>query len=619
MEQGGSPGPGGLTGEDFRRLAELAPDAMLAHRHGVIAWVNRAAAELVRAPLESLTGRSLFDFVRPEDRAALRADIERSVAEARAATYRHKLVRATGEVVEAEFQRWPIGGDVMLVVVRDLSGEQQRRSAEARARAFFETTSEAVGISKNGIQVEANQACATLMGYDDPAQMVGLPIMDMLDPSEHQRVLDYVARRAAGDTAPLSYVALARRRDGSTFLADLKASAFQDGDEWLSVVVVRDITAQRAEEERRRHAEKLEAIGRLAGGVAHDFNNILATIMAHCELARRALPHGSPAEEDLRTIGEAAVHARDLVRQILTFGRRERPQRVPTDPGKAVAEALTLARAAIPSAVTVDVRLAPPPGSVIVDPTELQQVVLNLCSNARDAIVGNGHIELVLDDGGADAPAELAGRCVRLRVRDDGVGMDAETKARLFEPYHTTRGDRGGHGLGLAVVHGIVTSLGGAVHVDSAPGRGATFDVYLPRSTEPVLEARPVPAPVGGLEHLLLVDDEPLVRTATRRLLESIGYRVTMAVDGADALARVRAAPGAYALVLSDVIMPRLSGVELARVLKDEHPSVPVVLISGYSDGLQLTEAAALGVHHVLAKPVSRDELAAAVRSALDA
>lgn len=611
---------GGLSGEDFRRLAELAPDAMLAHRAGTIIWANQAAADLVKAELSSLKGRTIFDFVRPEDRASLAAAIAKTSLDQRAVTYLHKSVRTTGEVFEGEFRRWPIGGDVMLVVLRDLTEERQQRSAELRARAFFEMTNEAIGISKNGVQVEMNTAAARLLGFDHASDVVGRSVLDMLDPSEHERIRDYIARRTRGDAVPSSYEALARRRDGSTFLADLKFTTLPEGDERLSVVVVRDIGALRAEEAQRRHAEKLEAIGRLAGGVAHDFNNILAAILASAEAAAADVPPGSVAHECLDTIGEATRHARDLVRQILAFSRREVPRRRPLELSAAVAEALALVRAAIPSTVTLDVYLDEPGATVVADPTEVQQIVLNLTANARDAVGASGRIEVALALLSRDeAPAALGGPCARLRVRDDGAGIDELTRAHLFEPYHTTRAGRGGHGLGLAVVHGLVGSLGGVIRVDSAPGQGATFDVFLPLTSREVESvAAPLPAVAGGSEHLLLVEDQPLVRAATERMLRALGYRVTTASDGAEALERYRAAPAAFDLVLSDVTMPGLSGVELARTLVREFPSVKVILCSGYSVEMDEAQARAVGVRALLPKPVERNALAAALRAALD-
>ena len=207
---------------------------------------------------------------------------------------------------------------------------------------------------------------------------------------------------------------------------------------------------------------------------------------------------------------------------------------------------------------------------------------------------------------------------MHLQVSDDGAGMDEPTRARLFEPYMTTKGETGGHGLGLAVVHGIVTGSGGAIRVDSAPGRGTTFDVYLPR-IDPAVDATAVAAEVPrGAERILLVDDEPLVRIAHRRVLQSLGYTVIEAEDGLEALEKLRTSPGAFDLVLTDQSMPRLSGADLARALLAEQPTANVVLCTGYSDVVDEGEARALGVRALLTKPVDRAVLATALRAALD-
>lgn len=620
MTDGGEKSGGdGLSGEQFRLLAELAPTAMIAHRGGVILWANQAAADLVKVDFATLIGGSLFDFTLPEDRASLAADFAESVRDAKPRKYVHRGARRTGEVFEAEFHRWPIGGGILLVAIRDLTAENRQRSAALRARAFFEASNEALGISRHGVHVEVNSAYARLFGYETPAQLVGVPILELIDPSEHARIGEYVARRSRGDPPPESYSVLARRRGGGTFWMEVKASSYLDAGEPVTIVVIRDATAEREAEARARHKEKLEAIGRLAGGVAHDFNNILAAILSSAELVATRAPPDDVTQEALSTIAEATRHARDLVRQILAFGRRELPGRKPIEPGRVVAEALTLARAGIPATVNLEIRIGAIVGSVVAEPTELQQIVLNLTANARDAVRGAGRIEVAIEEAPeSERPVDAPARCVRLRVRDDGVGIDEATRARLFEPYHTTRAEGGGHGLGLAAVHGIVSSLRGTIRVDSAPGRGATFDVFLPLTSEEVAAPAQPTSAVRGAEHVLLVEDEPMVRAAVKRLLESLGYRVSSAKDGAEALQLVKASAGAFALVLSDVTMPRMTGDELARALRELSPAVPIILCSGYADGLDEDQALRLGAAALLPKPIDRPSLATAIRAALD-
>ncbi len=778
----------------FRRLAELAPEPMLAHAGGRVIWANAAAAALMGLTrAEEAYGRPAVDFVAPESRAVAASRLQRLLSTGQPEPLvEQTLLRADGVgTIAAEVAAAPIGGGVVLVVFRDIGqrkrAEHQRQEALRRWRTFFEATSDAIGVSFRGVHVEANAAYARLFGFDRPEALPGVPVLDLIAPADRARIAGNIRRRAAGEPLPSVYLAHGLRRDGTEFLMELRVSMVPDGGAEQTVVMVRDVGADREQEarlaasearyralfhgvpvgvweedfsgtkrildglraqgvtdlaahlaahpevvgacamatrildvnatalamvgardldellanlhkvflpeamddfavqliqlwegrsetltdgwngtldgrrlwvavrgvvaagheadwsrvlvstvditerrqarekkallqERLRHAEKLEAVGRLAGGVAHDFNNILSAILGFAEVSLEAAAPGSELHENQLHIRAAARRARDLVRQILTFGQRDQSSPRLVDAAAVVTEALGLARAGIPAGVAVEVRVEPGAGAVLADPSQLHQIVLNLCSNARDAVGPRGRIEVALERSRLETggPDPAAGDWVRLRVRDDGVGMDEATRARLFEPYMTTKGHAGGHGLGLAVVHGIVAGCGGTVQVDSAPGRGSTFDVWLPRR-EGVARPAPAPAPAArGHGHVLLVDDEPLVRSAHRRLLRSLGYEVTEAADGAEALEQVRAAPARYQLVLTDQTMPRLSGAELARLLRAERPGLPVVLCTGYSDGVDGARARALGLAAILPKPVEREELAAALRRAME-
>lgn len=773
----------------FRRMAELAPDAMIAHAQGRVLWANDAAATLMGVESSAaMVGLPVIDFVAPESRPVVMQRVANMLSTGRAEPLLEEVFqKRDGSRVIMEAAALPLGDGVVLVVGRDISqrrnAERERTAAEARARAFFETTTEAMGISHRGVHVQVNPAYAAMFGYEDPKQLVDVPIFDLIDPRDHADIRERVRRRALGEPVDSAYMIIGRRRDGARLLLEVKASTFVDGDDY-TIVVMRDITAQRAAEtrlaeseqryrelfdevpvgvlsvdmsaakarlvvlnsgagigevrtylskhpaeatacshlvkvsavnatacrifgaraaadlvahldhgdslepslaveefaglasgassvategwvttvegarrwvarrtaiaqghehdwsrvvvtmtdlterrqareerealqERLRHAEKLEAIGRLAGGVAHDFNNLLAAIMANTELCLLDASSG-PLKESLKTIEEASLRARDLVRQILTFGQKDRPRPEPLDMARVVTDALGLVRAGVPATVTFNTRIHPA-GTVLGDRTQVHQIVLNLCANARDAVAGNGHIDVELDwlVAGAEVP-ELKGRsCARLRVRDDGVGMDEATRARLFEPYMTTRANAGGHGLGLAVVHGIVTSSGGAIAVRSTPGRGSTFDVYFPTTDHVSTVVRAAPAIAGGHERVLLVDDEPLVLSAHQRLLTSMGYQVTVAHDAEEALGLIRAAREPFELVITDHAMPRMSGFDFAQALLAERPSARVLLCTGFSDDVDEPRAKEAGLKGLLLKPISRETLDGAIRRAL--
>ena len=372
-----------------------------------------------------------------------------------------------------------------------------------------------------------------------------------------------------------------------------------------------------------RQAQKLEAIGTLAGGIAHDFNNLLTAILGRNELALSRLPGGSELREDLGEVQRAAERARHLVDRILTFSRRAERDPRPIDVVPVVREALDLLRAALPSTIAIELTLPNEPVIIRADPTEIHQVVMNIATNAGQAMSAGGKLEISLAvvefdvEERAGEPRRLPGLHADLCVRDSGAGLDAETALRIFDPYFTTKEIGQGTGLGLAMVHGIVSALGGEVKVESQPGEGAEFHVFLPISAATPAE-RPSSATivVGGGERVLFVDDEPAIQSWGRRALERLGYRVRVCGDGNDALRCLRSE--VFDVVVTDQTMPGCTGLELARQLQLLHPDLPVVLLTGLLDPETAAEARQAGVTQLLAKPPSLAEFAQALRGALD-
>ncbi|NWG73276.1 MAG: PAS domain S-box protein, partial [Rubrivivax sp.] len=393
------------------------------------------------------------------------------------------------------------------------------------------------------------------------------------------------------------------------------------------VVLVRDVTERRQAERDRaalerqlREAQKMEAIGTLAGGIAHDFNNILAAILGNAALAREDAGADHPVQESLGQIHRAALRARELVQQILAFSRRQPPQMRCQPLRPVVEETLALLRATLPAGVRLVPRLADETIEVDADATQLQQVLINLCTNAWHALPpGGGSIEVGLDAAVADAAIAggsewPSGRCAHLWVRDNGCGMDAATRERIFEPFFTTKPLGQGTGLGLAVVHGIVQAHRGAVVVDSAPGHGSTFHLYFPLpERDPAAAASPAspPAPVRGHgEHVVYVDDDAVMVALVERLLQRAGYRTTVFPGALPALDFLRTRGADVALVITDQNMPDLAGLELCRELAALRPGLPVVLSSGFVSPALRAQAEALGVRALLHKEHTHEELA---------
>jgi len=388
---------------------------------------------------------------------------------------------------------------------------------------------------------------------------------------------------------------------------------------------------RRQADEALRQTQKLESLGTLAGGIAHDFNNILGAILGNVALARQDNGVSEAASSRLEQIQKSALRARLLVQQILAFSRRQTPQAVRQPLGPMVSEALELMRATLPAGVLLHTRLADRLPEVEADGTQVQQVLMNLCTNAWHAMAGAvGNIVVGAEDRHVDLVAAAAlpglrpGRCAHLWVRDDGSGMDEVTRARIFEPFFTTKPVGSGTGLGLAVVHGIVTEHHGAITVDTAPGQGTTFHVWLPVARSEALPALPPAAPAtdsaqASSRHVLFVDDDAVMLLTGEGLLRSRGYAVTTADSGLAALAALRTAPATFDIVVTDHNMPDCSGLELARLLFAVRPGLPIIVCSGYIDAELQARATAAGVRAIVHKENVVEELAGSIERVLAA
>jgi len=396
----------------------------------------------------------------------------------------------------------------------------------------------------------------------------------------------------------------------------------------------RDVTRQKQAEEEKakleshlRQTQKIEALGTLAGGIAHDFNNILSPIVMYTEIAMRALPGDSLTRSYLELVLKSSKRASDLVDQILSFSRQTERQRILMQLGPIVKESLKLLRASFPATIDLRQNIGADPDWVLADPTEVYQVVMNLCTNAAHALgEKGGALEVVLDN--VELTERLSafgieikpGPYVRLVVHDTGPGIPPAIIERIFEPYFTTKEKGQGTGLGLAVVHGIVKLCAGGITVASEPGRGTTFEVFFPvMRTEELMEPEVMEDLPRGRESILVVDDEEDIVVAAKILLEQLGYRVTALTASREALEAFRAQPDGFDLVLADQTMPHLSGLELAEELLKMKPGLPIIIWTGYSETLTPENARTLGIRELLAKPLVPRQLAESVRRELDA
>ncbi len=544
------------------------------------------------------------------ERRAAAAGLERAVAE-RTASLQESVGRLEVEVAE----RYRV--------------EVRLREADERFRVAFETSPDAINLTRlsDGVYLAINEGFTGLTGWTE-ADVLGrsaLALQIWVEPEARDRLV--AGLKARGQVMNLE--TRFRGKDGRIITGLMSARAVELGGVPCLLSITRDISAMRRAEAERdalaeqlRQAQKLEAIGRLAGGVAHDFNNLLTAITTNASLALFDLPAGDPGRAPFEEIQDAAARATSLTRQLLAFSRRQVIAPRPLDLAAQVTGLEKVLRRVLGEDVALEFAAGASP-LVLADPGQVEQVVLNLAVNARDAVKAGGRIRVSTADvevAGEDRAAERApGRYGAIEVEDDGGGIDPEVLPHIFEPFFTTKRGKG-TGLGLSTVYGIATQHGGFVDVDSTPGRGTRFRVCFPVAREPV---RPAPPPEaaqpqpGAGETVLLAEDEPSVRDATAALLTRLGYRVLPARDGADALAVAAAHPGRVDLLLTDVVMPGMNGLDLAGRLAVLRPGLAVVYMSGYTQDV-LGQAGVLEEGLILVqKPFQPGRLAAALRRAL--
>ncbi len=563
--------------------------------------VNRRHEELFGVSKENALGKTDADIFPAEIAGRLR-EADRRVAGSGVpeqleevvphADGPHTYISVKFPLTDASGRTYAVCGISTDITARTRAEEALRKS-ERFFRAILEHAHDVVSIFDDRFVLRHVSASAErVLGYR-PADLVGTDALALIHPDDQASARDAIARILAGPDASATASYRFRHKDGSwRRLESFGRNLLHDPDLAGVVVNTRDATEQVALEEQLRQAQKMDAIGRLAGGVAHDFNNLLTAVMVAAETAARDLGPADPAREAVRDVLAAADRAAALTRQLLAFSRRQVLVARPVDLSALVAGMAGMLRRLIGEPIAIETALPAGLPAVRADPGQLEQIVLNLAVNARDAMPGGGRLTIetatveVGEGGAPDAPGLAAGANVALAVTDTGAGMSEEVKSHLFEPFFTTKGVNEGTGLGLATVYGIVRQSGGRIGVRSASGEGSRFRVYLP-ATRDAAEAAPAPPPpasdLRGSATLLLVEDEAAIRKALAPLLRRTGYAVLEAASGADALRVAAEHAGAIDLLLTDVVMPGMTGPTLARRLGEARPGLKVLFMSGYA------------------------------------
>jgi len=516
-------------------------------------------------------------------------------------------------------------------------GQIEERNAEllASERRFRALVDQAVDafflFNPDGRIVDVNQRACDTLGYGR-GELLGMTVGDIAPavsaPGSNETPW--------GSLRPLDAVtneSVHRRKDGTDFPVEMRVGLLEIGGQRFVMGLARDISERREAESEKRNlearlqqAQKMEAIGVLAGGIAHDFNNILSAIIGYAALAQMKLDSDTPAFSDIEQVQKASNRAADLVKQILAFSRQTSKNVMPVDIRPIIKEAVKLLRASIPVSIEIRQNLNASSGSVITDPTQIHQILMNLCTNAYHAMREKGGVldisldQVVITAIDKSAMLNLApGDYLVLTVSDTGHGMERATADRIFEPYFTTKPPGEGTGLGLSVVHGIVKSCNGHISVYSEPGIGTSFHVYLPLAGAASGNSQAVLKPLDrGTEHLLIVDDEEQIVLMEKELLAGLGYTITACSSPEQALEAFGACPGSFDLVITDMTMPHILGTDMALEMLRIRPDIPVILCTGFSDRVDEKTAISLGIREFVMKPILLSSLSGVIRGVLD-
>ena len=581
------------------------------------------------------TAERFFAQVPNEDHAAIHAAIERAFTSGDGFALEHRVIRTDGSVRivddRATVEHDAAGTPVRLIgTILDITDrrriEEALRGSDTGSRLLAQLVEHShdaiLSTTLDGVITTWNPAAEQVFGWKS-AEIVGRQASVLARPERHQEITRHLDLATRGETLG-SYETIRVRRDGTPVNVEISVSPIIDSASTpIGVsVIIRDVTQQKRMGAQLQHAQRLESVGRLAGGVAHDFNNLLMAITGYAELVMMDLPEDSPSREDLRALLGSADRGARLTRQLLAFGRRQVLHPIALDINAVVRDMENILRPLTSTDIALRFSLSRAPAEVVADRAQLEQVVVNLVANSCDAMPHGGTIDVdtaVVNVGptGAQAPPSAEpGRYVRLAVRDTGIGMDADVQSRLFEPFFSTKLRGTSAGMGLATTYGIVKQSGGFITVESAPEQGSTFRVFLPVRSVPFLERNAAQdANDDGGSIILLVEDDDGVRDSTKGLIERLGYTVLDAASPSVALDMLRGHGADIDLVLTDIVLPEMSGMRLAEQVRAERPGLPIVHMSAYPDAAD-REGLDSGINY-LPKPFTVDALARILRDAL--
>lgn len=628
----------------YRNLVEMSPDAIVVHQDGVVVFANPAAEEMFcnKSPV-SLVGKKVMDFVHPDSREVVAQRIKQMAATGQPVPrIEETFVRADGSPFAVEVSAAPTtfaNRRAFQVVIRDVTERrkieekirlqaEELAKAEKRYRSIFENAIEGIYQCDlaTGRMITANPAMSRMLGYSSVEDFlkeaqIRPHIVHEADTRfpEYRRILE-----EKGEVHGWEYEA--KKKDGKSawFMESARVSVDETTGSKFVEALVQDVSDRKELEEELRQAQKLEAIGRLAGGIAHDFNNLLTAIIGYSSILQSIIPEGQAGRREVEEIVAAGQRAARLTSQLLSFSRKQLLKPTIVDLNEVVLQIKDLVRRLIGEDITLVTQLEPTLGQILADKGSLEQVIINLAVNARDAMEKGGVLKIetqgvvLAHPDPVEHPGIPEGRWVRLSISDTGHGMDETIRARIFEPFFTTKAQGKGTGLGLAVVYGIIKQSGGYINIWSRPGEGTTFHIYLPQSDitdlQPEEPSKTVQTYGPATGTILVIEDDEAVRQLIAKVLSSNGYKVLVAEDGEQALSLVARLDAKIDLLLTDMLMPGMTGEEVAQVLLDRFENIKVLFSSGFTKE-EVSNRAQIAF---IQKPFTPAELLSKVREVLD-
>jgi PAS domain S-box-containing protein len=610
--------------------------------NGNVSAVNKKACDVLGYEEREIRGKNWFDhFIPPRIKNEL-------------LTVAEKLLH--GEIESVEYYENPVltrNGEERFIAwhnafIKDETGqitghigsgeditearraEAALRQSEEKYRTVVENANEAIFIAQDWVLKFCNPKTIEMLGFTQE-ELQNKPFAELIHPDDRAMVVDRHRRRLQGQRVEDAYAFKIISKDLRVKWIEIKPLLISWEGRPATLNFMSDIKNRKREEEERKkleaqllHSKKMEAMGTLAGGIAHDFNNILGAILGYTELSINELSEDSAVRANLEYVLSAANRAKDLVKQILAFSRKADQEKKPVYLGNIVKETIKLLRSTLPTTIEIRFKIADGLNPIMADPTRLHQVMMNLCTNAGHAMRENGGLlEITLEEIALEADAikgkELEpGFYQRLTVSDTGHGMDAETQRRIFDPYFTTKKEGEGTGMGLSVAHGIIKSHKGEITVYSEPGKGTTFHVLLPETEIKAVPETAPQAPIQrGNERILLVDDEWALVELGKQMLQRIGYTVEVKNSSMSALEAFRSNPSAFDLIITDQTMPGMTGIQLARQIKELRPEIPVILCTGFSEAVDEENFKSRGIDAFVMKPMVMRDISQVIRKVL--